>query len=270
MPVPGKDRQRQLAREKLQRQMTKRADAVRRRRRAQAGTGAALAVVAVVVLAGFGVAKLRSGHQPAANLTNPKTALCSYTRPAATQAGPVPRKASVPSITGIPKTGKVQVQLVTNQGPLTLTLDRHLAPCTVNSLLSLVGQKYFDKTPCHRLVTSGIFVLQCGDPSGSGNGGPGYQFGDEGLPADKSRPLTYPAGTVAMANAGPGTNGSQFFIVYKDSQFQPNYTIFGTVTSGLDAVLKVAKAGAVDAKGKAATNGKPRLPVSIEQAKTLS
>jgi peptidyl-prolyl cis-trans isomerase B (cyclophilin B) len=268
--VPGKDRQRQLAREKLQRQMAKRAEAARRRRRAQATTGAALAVVAVIALAGFGVAKLNSRHKSAAPSTAPGTALCRYTKPSQAQAGQVPRKAKFPPITGVSKKGSTQVRLATNQGTLTVTLDRSKAPCTVNSFVSLVDQKYFDKSPCHRLTTSGIFVLQCGDPAGLGNGGPGYQFGEEGLPADTNKAVTYPAGTVAMANAGPGTNGSQFFVVYKDTQFPPNYTIFGTVSSGLDTVVKIAKAGAVNPAGKSTADGKPRKPVTIEQARVVS
>ena len=105
--------------------------------------------------------------------------------------------------------------------------------------MSLAEQGYFDATPCHRLTTQGIFVLQCGDPTGTGTGGPGYSFDDE-LSGDE----TYPAGTLAMANAGPNTNGSQFFIVYEDTQLPPAYAVFGTVDeAGIKIVQEVAEKG---------------------------
>ena len=112
------------------------------------------------------------------------------------------------------------------EGDVTITMDRAKAPCTVNSFVSLAGQGYFDQTRCHRLADSGIFILQCGDPTGTGQGGPGYQFANE---TDGTE--SYTRGVVAMANAGPGTNGSQFFLVWDDSTSLdrvPNYTIFGT------------------------------------------
>ena len=261
--MPGKDRQRQLAREKVQRQMARRAAQARRRRRLQAAAGSAVAVVAVVALAAFGAAQLGvvgDDNKPAAKATDPT---CTYGRPAENR-GPVPRKVKEPPTKDIVRSGTVPVRLATNQGELVLSLDRSKAPCTVNSFLSLVEQKYFDKTPCNRLTTEGIFVLQCGDPGGTGRGGPGYVFADEGLPADKNTPVTYPAGTVAMANAGPGTNGSQFFIVYRDTQFAPNYTIFGTLTKGLAQVQAVAKAGSTP-KG----DGKPNKPVLVQSAQAL-
>lgn len=267
--MPSKERQRQLAREKIQRQMARRAAAARRRRRVQAVTGSALAVVAVLALAALGVARVASHHKPAkpaaaAKTSAPARNACAYTRPTSGQGGEVPRKVTPPPV-GATRTGKVAVQLTTNQGPLTLTLDRSKAPCTVNSFVSLVEQKYFDKTPCHRLTTQGIYVLQCGDPSGTGTGGPGYVFADENLPAKKNAAVTYPAGTVAMANSGPNTNGGQFFIVYKDSQFTPNYTIFGKLSSGIDVVQKIAKAGS-----NPTGDGKPKTPVEILQAKLLA
>jgi len=141
---------------------------------------------------------------------------------------------------------------VTNQGHLGLMLANNESPCTVNSLASLIGQKYFDNTKCHRLTTSqDLGVLQCGDPKGDGTGGPGYQFANE-YPTDQyppndpglQQPVLYPRGTLAMANAGPNTNGSQFFMVYKDSQLPPQYTVFGTIQAdGLATLDKIAKAG---------------------------
>jgi peptidyl-prolyl cis-trans isomerase B (cyclophilin B) len=158
-----------------------------------------------------------------------------------------------------PPTGGTQttMTITTNLGVITVRLDPTGAPCTVASFAYLAGRKYFAGTSCHRLVTQGIYVLQCGDPSGTGQGGPGYEFGDENLSATSG---TYPAGTVAMANAGPDTNGSQFFIVYRDSPLQPKYTPFGTVTGGLDLVRSVAAAGTGDGSG----DGHPKVPVAIQ------
>ena len=147
----------------------------------------------------------------------------------------------------------------TDQGPITVEMAAAEAPCTTNSFRHLAEAKYFDGTSCHRLTTGGLFVLQCGDPTGTGSGGPGYQFGEENLPTDGQN--NYPAGTVAMANAGAGTNGSQFFLVYEDTTLPPNYTIFGTITEGLDVVTKVAEAG-VEGGGE---DGKPATPVTIER-----
>ncbi len=109
----------------------------------------------------------------------------------------------------------------------------------MNSFVYLAAKNYFSNTTCHRLTTSGIYVLQCGDPTGTGEGGPGYKFGDENLTGAK-----YTAGTVAMANSGADTNGSQFFLVYRNSLSLPaSYTPFGTIVSGLNIIQNVAKAG---------------------------
>jgi len=143
-------------------------------------------------------------------------------------------------------------------GPVTVDLDRKSAPCTVGSFTHLAQSGYFDGTPCHRLTASATLrVLQCGDPSGTGSGGPGYAFADE-----TNAGMTYPAGTLAMANAGPDTNGSQFFLVYQDSVLPPDYTVFGTVTDGLDVVAGIA------AKGTTSGNdGAPVQPVTISSVK---
>ncbi|MFT4262883.1 MAG: peptidylprolyl isomerase [Nocardioides sp.] len=164
-------------------------------------------------------------------------------------------------------TGKVSATLHLSAGDVPLTLDADVAPCTVNSFLSLAEQGYFDDTPCHRLTTTGIFILQCGDPTGTGRGGPGYSFADElggamALPASGSV-VNYRAGTLAMANAGANTNGSQFFLVYDDSPLAPDYSVFGTLSAeGLEVVRSVA------AKGTAADDVSPAEAVTITSVET--
>ena len=178
---------------------------------------------------------------------------CGYT---STPDDPPARPVSLPPDPAhTPDQGIVRVVVATSQGPMILSLDRAKAPCTVNSFTYLAGKKYFDNTPCHRLTTAANFgVLQCGDPGGSGSGGPGYSFNDE---LDKNG--KYTKGVLAMANSGPNTNGSQFFIVYKDTQLAPNYTIFGTVTKGLDVVENVAKGGTTSGE-----DGKPKTAISLK------
>jgi len=157
--------------------------------------------------------------------------------------------------------------LTTSAGDITLTLDGAAAPQAVASFVALAESGYFDGTSCHRLTTSGIYVLQCGDPTGTGTGGPGYSFGPiENAPTDD----VYPAGTVAMARQGGNAEsmGSQFFLVYEDSTIPSDvaggYTVFGTITSGLDVVQAVADAGTQDGSG----DGSPATPVTIEGVET--
>jgi eukaryotic-like serine/threonine-protein kinase len=193
---------------------------------------------------------------------------CLYP-PSADAAG----KAVTPPRTGQVATtpAPVDLDIVTNRGKIGLHLANNESPCTVRSFVSLAQQKFFDDTRCHRLTTSpGLSVLQCGDPKGDGTGGPGYQFADEyptnqyppGDPALK-KPVVYPRGTLAMANAGPFTNGSQFFMVYRDSLLPPAYTVFGTIdTTGLAVVDKIA-AGGVAGGGE---DGVPATTVTITSA----
>jgi peptidyl-prolyl cis-trans isomerase B (cyclophilin B) len=129
-------------------------------------------------------------------------------------------------------------RLRTTQGVIVIRALTAQAPCTTFSFRFLAQRSYFNRTHCHRLTTRGIFVLQCGDPTGTGSGGPGYRFNDENLAG-----ATYPAGTVAMANAGPNTNGSQFFFVWKDTKLAPHYTPFARVISGMAVLRKIAAAG---------------------------
>ena len=162
---------------------------------------------------------------------------------------------------GIIESNKASITFTTNQGEIVIETTPSLAPLTVNAIAALAQKNYFDKTICHRLTTEGIFVLQCGDPTGTGTGGPGFNIPDENLPQPTEN--NYPAGTVAMANAGPGTSGSQFFLVYQDTTLGPDYTIWGSITSGLDILKTIASAGVVDG----GTDGAPVTGVTIESTK---
>jgi len=263
-------RERELARLRAERQAARRAaaeaDRIKRRNALLAGLSA-LAVAGVIVI----IALVTDDGKTSDNLgTSPSSSAsgapggCSYS----------PAGTASKQVSGLPKDSDakkkdIKVDLATNRGDIQLTLHGKQAPCTTNSLVFLAKQKYFDGTSCHRLTTAGIFVLQCGDPSGSGSGGPGYQFADENLTglgtAGADGSVTYPRGTVAMANAGAGTNGSQFFLVYKDSKLPPNYTPFGTITKGLDVIDEVAKAGSTPVN-----DGKPNTSVTIKTAKVKS
>ena len=162
---------------------------------------------------------------------------------------------------GITESNKATISFTTNQGEIVIETTPSLAPLTVNAIAALAQKNYFDKTICHRLTTEGIFVLQCGDPTGTGTGGPGFNIPDENLPEAVEN--NYPAGTVAMANAGPGTSGSQFFLVYQDTTLGPDYTIWGSITSGLDILQTIASAGVVDG----GADGTPATGVTIESTK---
>ena len=270
-------RERQLARERYERQQQRRAAAAARRRRNQQ----IVAVVVAVVLVVGGVAALASklggnnttkaaskptktpsvSPSPSPS-TSPSVAAsgCTYTKSAA--------KAS--KSVGLPTYDKTKAAsykkpftatLKTNLGDIVIAMAADVAPCTTNSFRNLATSKFYDATPCHRLTTSGIFVLQCGDPTGSGSGGPGYGFGVENAPADGK----YPAGTVAMARTSdPNSNGSQFFLVYKETSLQDatGYSVFGTITKGLDIVAKVAAAGSDNSHGSG--DGKPKQKVTID------
>ena len=130
---------------------------------------------------------------------------------------------------------------VTNCGNIVVTTVGAKAPITLTQLSTLARGGYFNNSLCHRLTTQGLYVLQCGDPTATGGGGPNFTYRDENLPTEGLN--NYPAGTVAMANSGPGTNGSQFFLVFADTTLGANYTIWGTVTQGLEIVKAIAKAG---------------------------
>jgi peptidyl-prolyl cis-trans isomerase B (cyclophilin B) len=155
-------------------------------------------------------------------------------------------------------TGQVSTTFSTSIGDLRATLDADAAPCTVNSIVSLAQQAYFDGTTCHRLTTSPSFgVLQCGDPTGTGTGGPGYTIPDE-----LEQTTAYPAGTLAMANTGQeNSGGSQFFICYVDTDLPPSYTVFGTLD---EASTQLVADAAADGTVEGGQDGTPATAVDIE------
>lgn len=275
------DRQRRQARERYRRQQEQRlARQQKVRRRALAGTGA---VLAAALLASLLLVFLPSGShkKPSASASSspsasPTASATTVAEPAHhctyTAATPVARKVSFPPAAP-DYTASYQATINTNLGKITLNLLNSKATCTVNSFVHLAKAGYFNKTQCHRLVSSGPYVLQCGDPyatattkltcgttSTVGTGMPGYEFASENLTGAK-----YTAGTVAMANRGSATtNGSQFFIVYKDSTsaLPASYTPFGTVSSGLGIVQNVVKGGYSCQYGQG--DGAPKEKVIID------
>jgi peptidyl-prolyl cis-trans isomerase B (cyclophilin B) len=156
----------------------------------------------------------------------------------------------------LPKT----ITLETNCGDIRITTLANKAPVTVAHMAKLARSGFFDESICHRLINRGAYVLQCGDPTATGKGGPKFVFQDENLPLGAEG--NYPEGTVAMWNKGPGTNGSQFFLVYSNTTLiKANYTIWGTITEGLEIVKAIAKMG-VRGGG---LEGMPSQAISIER-----
>ncbi|MEH1102186.1 peptidylprolyl isomerase [Micromonospora sp. CPCC 205561] len=235
--------------------------------------GTALATTALVAAGGAAAVAAPGAASPAAP-ARVTPGPCAYTAtPEDPAARPVPLP---PDPRRTPDRGTVRVTLRTNQGPIGLTLDREAAPCTVQSFLHLTRHRFYDRTSCHRLTAyPTLRVLQCGDPSGTGSGGPGYRYADE-LPTDLPPAPTdptgvrrlYARGTLAMANAGPDTNGSQFFLVQADSALRPHYTVFGSIdAAGLATLDRIAAGGiAPTAEDPAPVDGAPALPVEIHRA----
>jgi peptidyl-prolyl cis-trans isomerase B (cyclophilin B) len=281
--VAGKnERQRRQARERHRRQQEQR---LVRQRQVRQRWLIGLSGVLVLALVGSLLAVFLPGGKPkkpaaaaskspSASPTATATAVaepahhCSYT-----SATRVAKKVNLPPATP-DYTDSYQATINTNQGKITFNLLNNKATCTVNSFVHLAEAGYFNNTQCHRLLTSGIYVLQCGDAyatasakldcsttSKIGSGTPGYDFASENLTGAK-----YPAGTVAMANEGSAsTNGSQFFIVYKDSTsgLTASYTPFATVSSGLGIVQNVAKGG-YSCQYAQAGGGVPKKKVIID------
>jgi peptidyl-prolyl cis-trans isomerase B (cyclophilin B) len=266
MPVPTNVQRRQQAKRKLERQLVRRAERAKKRR-----IIIALSVVGAIVVAGGGFLLIK-------NLTAPAQAAapgpCQY-KASVTEPAPNGKDVGLPPDPDpTPTDGTQKATFTTNAGDIAVLLDRQKAPCTTQSFLHLASHGFFDNTSCHRLTASdGLKVLQCGDPTGTGSGGPGYSIPDE-LPRDLkvvSAPgggaagsaVEYQRGLIAMANAGPSTGGSQFFLVYGNSTLPPNYTVFGTIDpNGLSVIDKVAAAG-LPAGADPSQGAKPNLAVTI-------
>ena len=221
----------------------------------------AIAIVSTLVISLFAASPANAEKKPKVtkkvSQVSKALSICKPTR----AVGHKPMKLPVPEVKK-PFVNRT-ITLTTNCGEIQIEADGINAPLTVISMSYLANKGFFDNSPCHRVTNQGIFVLQCGDPSGTGSGGPAYTAPDENLP--KGSGNIYPAGSVAMANNGPNTNGSQFFIVYDDnSRLEPNYTLWGKVIKGLDIVKAVAALGSDNSHP--AGGGVPNQPITIEKA----
>ncbi len=262
--MPSNQQRREAAKRKLERQLVRRQEREKGRRQRLIVVG----VVAAVLVVGGGIwyATSRSGNKTAstagdtgaatasaaASSSAPKTP-CTYTK-----SGKAAKDVKPPTNLSPANTGITAASISMNGEPVDITLDRAAAPCTVNSFVSLASQGFYDSSPCWRLTgNSALNILQCGDPTGVGNGGPGYTFADE-----LTKTKTYPKGTIAMANSGANTNGSQFFIVYKDSTLSPAYTVFGKVS---DAGMRVIDAIAAQGVKNGAQDGAPVAKAVIDK-----
>ena len=287
--MPTNAQRRETAKRKLERQLERRAQKEKQQRiLTVAGSLLAIAVAAGLI-AWFVLGNkdaTTTASSPSSSKSSPTTLtrggdgqLPAFKAPADLGANcqyptaqPASKKVDAPKSGKVPTDpATISVSMSTDPGNIGLVLNNAEAPCTVNSFASLAQKGYFDNTICHRLTTAAsLGVLQCGDPSGTGSGGPGYQFANEyptnQYPKDDpalQKPVLYPRGSLAMANAGSDTNGSQFFLVYKDSKLPPNYTVFGTIDgTGLATLDKIATAGV--AGGGGGEDGKPATEVKVK------
>ena len=263
-----KERQRKLAAERHQRRLARRAQRDRR------ATRVTVAITAVIVVAGLSVGGVLLAGKSSGTTTTPKATPSATASPTPsptvaepathcvyTAAGTAARKVSLPSATPNYK-ATYTATISTNRGAIVIDLLNSKATCTVNSFVHLAEAAFYNSSPCFRLSTAdGVYILQCGDPTGKGSGGPGYEYANENVTG-----ATYPAGTVATANGEPekpNSNGSQFFLVYKNSSLPPDYTPFGKIVSGLNILQTVAKGG----YGKPLSSGgggAPKEKVEIE------
>jgi len=268
----SKTRQRKLARAKMERQLARRAAKVRRQR--QSWAIAIVSVVAVLGIAGTVWALSGNSKKPA-----PAAASCTWNDAGGTS--DKLKDVGKPPASGEPRTGTGTMTITTNLGVITGSLDLVKAPCAAASYSYLAGRGFYTNTKCHRLSPA-QHLLQCGDPTGTGDGGPRYTFANEYAPStpapapsgatpapsasegEEQTKVIYPAGSLVTANHGPDTNGSQFFIVYQDSALPPEYTLFGHVTAGLDIVQQVAAAGDDGAFANQEGGGHPKKEITIQ------
>jgi peptidyl-prolyl cis-trans isomerase B (cyclophilin B) len=276
----NRDRQRAAARARLEREMADRAErsASRRRRNTTiAATAGGLVILLGVAWLVVVLTKDDKKADPSAAPSGSASAAptnCTWlplVDPSASPAPEVPKEVKdvgTPPASGEPRTGSQTMTMDTTIGTIKIKVDTANAPCAAASFTYLAGKKFFDGSKCHRLVTQSIYVLQCGDPSGTSLGGPTYRYAEENLPTGR-RPA-YTEGMVAIAKTqNPASSGSQFFIVYKDIEsLSADYTVLGRVTEGLDLVKKVAEGGTVadpsaDPAAGASGDGAPKTEVKI-------
>ena len=258
--MPSNQQRREAAKRKLQRQMVRREQHARAQRRRLLIAGA---IAAVLVIAG-GVwlfsSVNSSDNAASSDATTSGTDTATSTGPTTpctfTVAGTPAKAVKPPTNLSPANTGTVDATVTFATGPVVVSLDRANAPCAVESFVSLASQQFFDDTKCHRLTDAETLkILQCGDPSGAGTGGPGYTFADELKGTEK-----YTTGVVAMANSGADTNGSQFFFVWGDSALPASYTVLGKVSSGMDVIDAIGKQGVADGS----QDGKPKADAAIK------
>jgi peptidyl-prolyl cis-trans isomerase B (cyclophilin B) len=295
--VPTEKQRRQAAQRKLARQLERRREAEHKRRQRYAIGGSAFVVAAIVIVVLFVATDVFSGaHKKAAASPSPSSSAsatpsaspsptaspfatptfkpaggkaettsgaCKYAETSTSLKSPYNKNVGLPTDPATtPKTGTVDVSLATSHGAMTFELNRADAPCAVQSFIYLVKKNFFNATSCPRLVTTGIYALQCGDPSNSQQGGPTYSYKQEAT--SKS---SYGTGVIAMANTGAkNSTGSQFFILYKDSNagLKKSYSVIGKVTRGLSIVDNVAKAGSDNSNQQG--DGKPLEGLTIKTA----
>ncbi|MDO3704169.1 peptidylprolyl isomerase [Micromonospora sp. C28SCA-DRY-2] len=263
----SRDRQRKLARAKLDRQLARRAARARRRRQIQAGVGAAVVLLLIVAGSAWALGAFDGDDEQ----NTAAEEICLWTPQDAT-ANTNLKDVGTPATTGLPTDGVRAMTITTNQGaPITVELDLATAPCGGASMAHLASKSFYDNTKCHEITAEG--ALRCGDPSGTGLGGPTYSFYNENVPTAPSaspsaspapdQPPAYPKGTVAMIANPPGANGSQFLIFFKDYQTtDPKFPIIGRVTGGIDVVEKIGALETVDNGNGAKV--KPKTDVVIQ------
>ena len=278
--MASRDRERMLARAKLERQQARRAAKLRKRRQREAQTAAGIAVLAVAVGIFFvtGGWNALFGAKKKPTKTASDTTTTCFWAPATTASGTASPSAGTPPTSGVSTTGTEKMTVSTSAGVITASLDREAAPCTVANFDYLASQNFFANTTCNRLTNGNSqFYLLCGDPSPTDpNGGPGYTYDDENPPLGFSTPpgasprpsasagqppseVVYPAGTVAVWNQASNSNGSQFIVVYKDTTLPPQYSVFGQITGGLDVLAKIGATGVAGG----GHDGKPKTTVTV-------
>lgn len=272
------NRQRQLERARAERRLAKRAEQQRRKRQVQAAIGGAVALIVIAVGTTWLLGGFDSKPEPVALPS------CTWTAKDPSTQGLT--ETGVPPQSGEARSGSEVLTIKTDQGDITASMDLSKVPCTAASLKFLGSKGYYDGVACSRLDTTSM-LLACGDRAGDGTGTPSYQYPDENVPTEpigtaaplpsasasaspdpspSEIPSYYGKGTIVLANQGRNANGGQFYIIYGDGSNLPaDYSVVGTVTSGLEIIQGVAAAGALDDAGATAAAGKPKKPITIQQ-----